>query len=115
MCPMRALKALLGLLSVVTLTAALSGCGNDVASKIMCNEGDDAACMKAGAALFDVDASVSALPRCCTGVCVLSSPGCDSGYRFLTSMPSFGDCAPMVMCKAGPDMSVPRDMTEVGD
>lgn len=116
MCPMRALQTLLGLLSVVTLTAALSGCGSDVASKIMCNTGDDTACLKAGGSLFDQDASVFALPQCCSGVCVMASPGCDTGFRYLTSQPSFGECATMVMmCKTAPDMSALPDMVEVGD
>jgi hypothetical protein len=89
----------------MTLALTVMGCGSDVASKIMCN--DQAACLKVAAPLFvDRDASVGALPECCAQVCVLPTLSCDSGFRYLTSQPGYGDCVGgSAQCIVPPDMT----------
>jgi hypothetical protein len=97
---MRILNRVLGLASVLFLATALGGCGTDVSSKVMCS--DASGCIKAAGNLFAGDASVDLLPQCCTGFCVMPSMGCESGFRYLTSTPGFGDCAAEPMCPAPP-------------
>jgi hypothetical protein len=42
--------------------------------------------------------------ECCGGSCVLSSVGCDSGWRYLTVEPGYGECVATSLC-APLDMS----------
>jgi hypothetical protein len=101
---MRALKNILGLLSIVVFVS-VAGCGSNPASQIMCSSQMD--CLHAGGMLFAPDASAMFLPQCCANVCVVQSVGCESGYRFLNATPLVGDCAPAPMCPAPPpDMTV---------
>jgi hypothetical protein len=105
------MRALQNLMGVVVLLASVAGCGTDIASKTVCSQDSD--CMKSSGNLFEADASVDFLPKCCTEaggmkVCVLPVVGCDSGYRYLTSQPGYGDCVPAPMCPMAPaDMTMP--------
>ena len=94
-----------------------AACGSDVAIKITCN--DQATCIRAldGGDLgkfLDFDASVAVLPQCCNNVCVAPANGCDSGFRYVTSLPGYGECVAAPMCpEMGQDLEAPspRDMT----
>src|SRR5262245_28770243 len=92
----------------LALTLA-AGCGDDTAPKVMC--GSDGDCVDQAQSLFsEFDASVEQMPKCCGGVCVLLSSGCDSGYRCLPWRPAFGECVPMLGCAIGsPDMGPTHD------
>ena len=105
---MRILNRVLGLASVLFLATALAGCGSDISSKVMCS--DASSCLKTAGNLFAGDASVDLLPQCCAGFCVMPSMGCDSGFRYLTSAPAFGDCVAEPMCQATttPDLGTPQ-------
>src|SRR5581483_11796762 len=75
----------------------LCACGSDVAVKITCaGPSDQATCIRALAdggdmgKFLDFDASVAVLPQCCDNLCVVPATGCDSGFRYVTSLPGFG-------------------------
>jgi len=102
---MRVLKTLLSLMSVAVLVGGISGCGTDVKKQVACTAAMD--CVKFAGTLFDPDASVDFLPNCCGGFCIVHSPGCESGERYLNSTPQVGDCTPAPMCPVIPDMTVP--------
>ncbi len=112
------MRAFQNLLGVVVLLASVAGCGTDFASKVSCQTDSD--CTKAAGKLFEADASVDLLPVCCPesgGMksCVLPVVGCDTGYRYLTAKPGYGECVATVMCPMPPsDMSTPPDMRTAG-
>jgi hypothetical protein len=102
------MRASISTLSLIVFVSLVAGCGTDIASKVTCGSSKD--CLTAAGTLFAADASVYGLPVCCNDsggggmVCLLpintdptlANPnGCDSGFRYLTSEPSFGDCVPM--------------------
>ncbi len=111
---MRALYRSISLVSLVLIGGALSGCGSDVQSKVMCN--DDSTCLMMMGTLLEPDANASLFPRCCSSVCVVPSLGCDSGFRYLTVDPNnaphggFGNCVMDPMC-IPPDMAENKDHT----
>jgi hypothetical protein len=89
-------------LAVLLLAA---GCGSP--GNVSCKA--DAECVTRSLAIVPADASPSAVPRCCDGMCLLPSPGCDSGFRYLTDEPAFGVCAGTSSCQ--PQATAPaRDM-----
>lgn len=95
-------------MSLVTLTCvfALSGCGEDYNDRVSCTTAEDCG--------FPTDMTDR---ECCGGFCMAAigggGSGCDSGYRYITSEPGFGDCVVAPMCPVQPDMSVPIDMSKV--
>lgn len=109
---MRAMR-LLALASLV-----LCACGSEVATKIMCSgPSDQATCIRAldgggdMGKFLDFDASVAVLPQCCDNLCVVPATGCDSGFRYVTSLPGFGECVAAPMCPAmGQDLAIPADL-----
>lgn len=110
---MRRISSILGLASVLLLSVGqLTACGKDTNSKIKCSTKAD--CVSKTGALFDYDMGLAIEVQCCAEVCVLESLGCDSGYRYITSAPAVGECAPTPMCPAQPDMSMmeERDMSQ---
>jgi len=80
------------------LGAMLGGCGDDFNDRVACSVPSDCG--------LPADMTER---ECCSGFCVALAPGCDSGYRYITSEPGFGDCAVSPMCKVSPDLSVPLD------
>ena len=102
---MRALTLLAGVASIVMMV----GCGTDIQAKVACTATSE--CLAKAGNLFEPDADSTFFAQCCAGFCVMVSPGCDSGLRYLTSEPAFGACATGIMCPAPPDMSTPADMT----
>jgi hypothetical protein len=75
----------------------LAGCGNDLAP-VSCSSGSD--CILPSMSLF------LSRVECCGGSCVLASVGCDSGWRYLTMEPGYGECVAASVC-APLDMSLP--------
>jgi hypothetical protein len=100
---MRAFTRLLGLV-VFTLTASC----NNTAGSLSCTTDTD--CRTAGrlGGLFPDGSAPELFPVCCDSVCALPAGGCDSGFRYLTDGPGYGDCItdPMCVLPAG-DMSMP--------
>ena len=87
----------------------LAGCDDDVSSSVSCSADKD--CVTKAGDLFVGDAAVDTLPVCCNSVCLLPAAGglpngCGTGYRFMTSAPSYGDCVSAPMCSAPADMSM---------
>ncbi len=114
---MRALYRTLALVSVVLVGGAMSGCGSDISSKVMC--ASDADCLKLMGTLLEPDAAVGTFPQCCAALCMIPSFGCESGYRYLTVDPNnaphggFGDCVPAPTMCVMPDLSTgPIDMAQ---
>lgn len=118
---MRALYRNLALISVVLVGGAMSGCGSDISSKVMCAKDGD--CLKLMGTLLEPDAAVGTFPQCCAGFCMIPSLGCDTGYRFLTVDPNnapgggFGECVPAPSMCTPPDLgTTPPDMaSSMGD
>jgi hypothetical protein len=108
---MRAMR-LLALASLV-----LCACGSDVATQITCaGPSDQATCIHVldggdMGKFLDFDASVAVLPQCCNNVCVVPASGCDFGYRYVTSLPGFGDCVAEPMCPETQDLATPADLS----
>lgn len=111
---MRVLNRFLSLLSLVALSAVVSGCGQDFVGKISCTS--DAQCLAAAGTLFgNLDASSpDFFPLCCSGTCVLPAGGCDiqasdgRGYRYLDNDPGYGSCVTEdPMCPIPPDLATP--------
>ncbi len=94
----------LHLATFVVLCAAfgLAGCGEDFNDRVSCATASDCG--------LPTDMTER---ECCGGFCMSVAPGCDSGYRYITSEPGFGDCVVAPMCAAKPDMSVPIDMSKI--
>jgi hypothetical protein len=91
------------LMMVFSLTAgafAMTGCGEDFNDRVSCSTENDCG--------LPTDMTER---ECCSGFCMTVAPGCDSGYRYITSEPGLGDCAVAPMCTAKPDQSIPVDMS----
>ena len=102
---MSAPKLALTVFSILFVSIVTAGCGDDLQSKVTCS--DDSACRTKAGTIFADDAGVDSLPRCCGGTCVLPAGGCDSGFRYLTSAPGYGECVAMPSCPApAADMSI---------
>jgi hypothetical protein len=98
---MRILFSTILSLTSLALFAFTSGCGTTPSAQVKCTTQND--CMKASGTLFPGDASVDFLPQCCASVCVVKSIGCVTGFRYLTSAPTVGECVPTnPMCPAPP-------------
>jgi hypothetical protein len=102
---MRAFKSALGIVAVLSVI----GCGD--VNNLTCNVDQD--CRNQTGTLFQ-DGSADLLPICCAvggataKMCALPAGGCDSGYRYMTDAPGYGDCIAAPMCPAPPaDMTVP--------
>jgi hypothetical protein len=95
------LSLLVGALGLVGL-AGLGGCGEDFNDRVSCTTANDCG--------LPTDMTER---ECCGGFCMSVAPGCDSGYRYITSEPGFGDCVVAPMCAVKPDMSIPIDMSKV--
>ncbi len=92
----------LALLAVLAGGGVLTGCGDDYNNHV--------ACTTAAECGLPTDMTTA---ECCGGFCMAVSAGCDSGYRFLTTEPGFGECVVDPMCPAPPaDMAVPIDMAK---
>jgi hypothetical protein len=97
------------------LTAALAGCPQGIQSKVSCTK--DSECVKLSGTLLPGDAGVF-LPKCCTGICLLPSGGCESGYRYLTVDPNnapfggYGNCVAAAMCPM-PDLAPPQPVPDL--
>src|SRR5436190_2208690 len=85
-------------LLVLALGVTAAGCSDAISQRVSCNTATECP-MPRGPA----DAGLL-YPECCAGYRVVSTPGCDTGYRFVTSEPEVGECAAEPMCTAGPDM-----------
>jgi len=85
---------------------SLSGCREDFNDRVSCTTAADCG--------FPTDMTER---ECCGGFCMAAvgggGSGCDSGYRYITSEPGFGDCVVAPMCTPHPDLSVPIDMSKV--
>jgi hypothetical protein len=99
---------------LATAALLLAACGSDVATKITCaGPQDQATCIQIldggdMGKFLDFDASAGVLPQCCDNLCVVPATGCDSGYRYVTSLPGFGECVAAPMCpEMGQDLSQP--------
>lgn len=77
-----------------------AGCGDEIGTPATCSTAADC---NVSDGMF--------VPECCAGFCVAASPGCDSGYRYVTTEPEIGECVVSPMCPAALDMSIPRDMS----
>jgi hypothetical protein len=111
---MRAFNRTLALLSGIALSLVVAGCGQDFQGKTSCSSNND--CLAKASTLFSDAAPVddSLLPMCCSQVCVLPSGGCDTGYRYLTSDPGYGDCVKEdPMCPALPDMAMEEELPDM--
>jgi hypothetical protein len=113
MSAMRALQHLVVLFGFA-LSLSAAGC-SDVNQQVSCS--DDSSCVMLAGNLVPTDDGGTAGPaRCCGGICVLPSLGCDSGYRYLTSAPAYGKCVAMSSCSEQPrDLSMsqsPADMAK---
>jgi len=83
------------------LGAVLAGCGEDFNDRVSCTTPADCG--------LPTDMTER---ECCGGFCMAVSAGCESGYRYITSEPGYGDCVVAPMCAAKPDMSIPMDMSK---
>jgi hypothetical protein len=107
---MRATKQILTLASVIGLSFLLSACGDNVSKKVSCT--DSKSCVSKSSSLF-IDGGDPALwPVCCGGFCILPSAGCDSGERYMTSGPTYGECTEMPLC-ASTDMAMPQPTVDM--
>jgi len=105
---MRALNRTLALVSVLLAGGAISGCGSDIASKVMCAK--DIECQALMGTLLEPDAAVGTFPQCCAGFCMIPSLGCDTGYRYLTVDPNNAPGGGFGKCVAAPSMCMPPDL-----
>lgn len=85
---------------LVAIALLLAACGDNLAH-VQCTSGAD--CILPSMSLF------LSRVECCGGSCILASVGCDSGWRYLTVEPGYGECVATTMCGAL-DMSIPRDL-----
>jgi hypothetical protein len=81
----------------IAIALGLGGCGNSLAH-VSCSATADCVAPAMSLAASHVE--------CCGGSCVLSSVGCDSGWRYLTVEPGYGECVSVAVC-APLDMSLP--------
>jgi hypothetical protein len=77
------------LLLAIAIGLVFAGCGNSLAH-VSCSANAD--CLAPAMSL-----SASRV-ECCGGSCVLASVGCDSGWRYLTVEPGYGECVSTAMC-----------------
>ena len=91
----------------LVLATVSAGCEDDVSMTTTCKV--DSECLPLAGDLVDVDASPSTAPQCCNNICLMPAGGCESGYRYLTSKPTYGDCVVEPMCPG----AMPVDMSVV--
>lgn len=80
------------------------GCGDEVVGQKSCTTDED--CLKIAGDVYNADSGKGTPPECCNKVCVVQAGGCESGYRFLTTLPGYGACVSDPMCPA-----VQQDLT----
>jgi hypothetical protein len=93
--------ASVAVLLVTVVTLGLGGCGDDISGRVSCMSAESCG-----------DPTDMSHPECCGGYCVAISPGCTSGYRYITSEPEFGECVETSMCPITADMTVTADMSK---
>jgi hypothetical protein len=94
---------------LVVFTLLVAGCGQDITSSVSCSTDSDCRTPDKTGTLFQDGGDPAFLPVCCDKICALPAGGCESGYRYLTSEPSYGNCIadPMCLPLTVPDMSMP--------
>ena len=108
---MRSLPSFLRPLLLGFCTVLLAACGDEIVGQKSCTTEDD--CLKIAGDIYNADSGVGTAPECCNNVCVVIAGGCESGYRFLTTLPGYGACVADPMCAAVQnDMSVPSDLAK---
>jgi hypothetical protein len=96
----------------MALSLVLSGCPEDFQGKISCSTNND--CTSKTGTLFSDASAPEFLPMCCSGQCVLPAGGCETGFRYLTNEPAYGECvAEDPMCPAPPDMAMEEEMPDM--
>lgn len=104
---MRAIPTLVRSLLLGCAALAMVACGDEVVGQKSCSTDND--CIKIAGDVYNADTGVGNPPQCCNKVCVLQvagGGGCESGYRFLTTLPGYGACVAEPMCS-----TVERDLT----
>jgi hypothetical protein len=112
----------MSLLRPILLLALAGSACSSVKGQVSCSSDGD--CLTAantgtgGASPLFPDGAAMNAPVCCNNTCVLPvNPGCDSGFRYLTSAPGYGDCVPagpIEMCIGTPDLGIPVDLAGSG-
>jgi hypothetical protein len=65
--------------------------------------------------LFQDGGDATLLPVCCKPICLLPAGACDTGYRYLTSEPSYGACVAVSdaqTCPPLPSMDMSKPTTD---